>query len=148
MGHDRRVTDLSALVGSEVRRLLLDHQVTVFLAGGSAGAAVSAQIIIDAPFQVGRALQVDHVDPKRKETLPPSCRLLHTTVSAAHVEQDVLTVVLNDGSTLTVGPNARSASWQLIGQGIPHLVAALVPGDQNHDQTSGANHVPNPQPSS
>jgi membrane-bound inhibitor of C-type lysozyme len=123
------VTNLSALVGSEVRRLLLDHQVTIFLAGRSAsGAAVSAQIIIDAPFQLERALHVDDVDPNRKETLPPSCRLLHTTVSAAYVEQDVLTVVLNDGSTLTVGPNARSASWQLVGQRIPHLVAALVPG--------------------
>ena len=126
------VTDLSALVGSEVRRLLLDHQVTLFFAQGpTSGTVVSCQIIIDAPFQLDRAGHVDHVDPKRNDTLPPLCRLLHTTVGDAQVDQDVLTVSFDDGSTLTISPIARFAAWQMVGQGIPHLVAALVQADEN-----------------
>jgi hypothetical protein len=125
------MVDLSALVGSQVRRLLLDHQVTVFLAHTpTSGAAVSAQIIIDAPFLLDRAQHIDHVDPKRNDTLPPLCRLLHMTIRDAQVDHDVLTVTFDDGSTLTISPNARSASWQLVGQGIPHLVAALALADQ------------------
>jgi len=119
------VIDLSALLGSEVRRVLLDHQVTLFLSQRpTSGEAVSAQIIIDTPFRLDQAGLVDQVDPKRKDTLPPLCRLLHTLVADAHVDEDVLKVSFDDGSTITIGPTAHFSSWQLIGQGIPHLVAA------------------------
>jgi len=124
------VPDLSDLVGSEIRRLLLDHQVTLFLAKGPRGSAsMTAQVIIDAPFRLDQGGRVDEVDPNRKETLPPLCRLLHAAVADTSIDENVLTISLDEGTTITIGPLAGGASWELVGPGIPHLVAGpLDPG--------------------
>ena len=117
------MTDLSALVGAEVRRLLLDHQVTLFLVSGPASLqAMSGQLILGAPFRLERDGRGDDVDPARRETLPPVCRLLGAVVTGAGCDDEVLTLSFNDGSTMVAGRHRGPMSWHLLGQGVPHLL--------------------------
>lgn len=76
---------------------------------------------MEAPFRFERGGQVDTIDPNRNDTLPPVCRLLRTAVIGAHVDDEILSLSFDDGSTITIGPNPHCMSWQLIGQGVPNL---------------------------
>jgi hypothetical protein len=96
------VADVSALVGCEVRRLQLDYQVTLLLVDGPRSAErVSATLILEAPIRLEVGGQVSTVESNRKETHPPLCALVHTTVTEADASRDLPTLRLDDGSYLT-----------------------------------------------
>jgi len=117
------MTDLSALVGAEVRRVQLDYQVTLLLVDGPYKTErVRAELILESPFAVTSDGQTFDVVPNTKDTHPAVCPLLHMKVTGAVVTKNVLTMTFDGAASLTIGPHPRYESWQLIGSGIPNVL--------------------------
>ncbi|MEA2931883.1 MAG: hypothetical protein QOI56_668 [Actinomycetota bacterium] len=116
--------DLSELVGAEVRRIAFDYQVTLLLVAGPAEAErVSASLQIEAPLRVEHDGQVVECDPNDKATHGGMTHILHLVVTDASLDaDDTLRLTFDDGTSLAVARDVRYESWNLTGEGVPHIV--------------------------
>lgn len=116
--------DLTPLIGAEVRRLSFDYQVTLLLVEGPANAErISAHLQIEAPIRVEHGGVIDQCDPNDKQTHGAITRVLHLVVTEAVVdERDDLRVTFDDETTLVVARDQLYESWNLTGDGIPHVL--------------------------
>lgn len=123
-GQDELATDLSPLVGTEVRQIRLDYQVTLLLVGGPANdERASGFLQIETPFRVETGAGDWTITPSEKRTHAPVSDLLHLKVVTAEMDQDqALRVGFSDGSTLTVERDRRYESWNLTGSGVPEVL--------------------------
>lgn len=118
------VQDLTPLVGAEVRRVCFDYQVTLDLVDGPALAErVRAYLQIEAPVQLRLKDRNVVCDPNDKTTHGPLTALLHLVVSEATVGDDsALRLQFDDGTALTVERDGQYESWNLTGDGVPHVL--------------------------
>jgi hypothetical protein len=118
---DDEVADLSPLVGTEVRQLRLDYQVTLLLVDGpNDQERASGLLQIETPFRLETDGQTWTVVPSDKSTHAPVCHLVHLTVVLAEMDDDGrLRLRFSDGSALTVERDPRYESWNLTGSGVP-----------------------------
>ena len=116
--------DLSELVGAEVRRIAFDYQVTLLLVAGPAGAErVSAYLQIEAPVRVEHGGHVVECDPNDKATHGGMTQVLHLVITDARVDgDDTLRLTFDDGTSLVVARDVQYESWNLTGDGVPHIV--------------------------
>lgn len=78
---------------------------------------------IEAPFRLETEAGSWTVAPSDKSTHPPVSELLHLGVVSAQMHQDqTLRLGFSDGSTLTVERDRRYESWNLTGNGVPHVL--------------------------
>jgi hypothetical protein len=123
-GQDDLVTDMSPLVGTEVRQIRLDYQVTLLLVDGPHNnERASGLLQIESPFR----LETDEgewvIAPGDKTTHAPVSQLLHLAVVSAHMDADqTLRLGFSDGSLVTVERDARYESWNLTGTGVPQVL--------------------------
>ena len=118
------MTDLSALVGTEVRQIRLDFQVTLLLVDGPANhERASGVLVIETPFRLESEAGGWTVDPSDKGTHAPLCDLLHQAVVSAQMDNDqTLRLRFSAGVTVTVEPDGQYESWNLSGKGIPQVL--------------------------
>jgi len=122
--HHVEVRDLSALVGTEVRRLCFGYQVTLDLVGeGVAGAPVSAALQIEAPIRLERVDGEVECDPNEKASHGPLTALLRLVVTEATIdESETLRLSFDDGTAIAVPRDPNYESWNLTGEGVPQLL--------------------------
>lgn len=118
------MSDLSSLVGTEVRQIRLDYQVTLLLVDGPANnERASGLLQIETPFRQESDGGAWTVAPSDKTTHAPVCRLLHLTVVSARMDGDqTLRLGFSDGSTVTVERDRQYESWNLTGTGVPEVL--------------------------
>jgi Family of unknown function (DUF6188) len=118
------VTDISALIGTEVRQIRLDYQVTLLLVDGPANdERASGLLQIESPFQLETGAASWTVTPSDKNTHAPISQLLHLGVVSAQMDGDqTLRLGFSDGSTVTVERDRRYESWNLTGTGVPQVL--------------------------
>ena len=62
-------------------------------------------------------------DPNDKATHGAMTHVLHLVVTDASVDgDDTLRVTFDDGTSLVVAPDVQYESWNLTGEGVPHIV--------------------------
>jgi Family of unknown function (DUF6188) len=118
------MTDLSPLVGSKVRQIRLDYQVTLFLVDGAEDdERVSGLLQIESPFRMETESGTWTITPSDKSSHAPACQLLHLKVVSAYMdEHQTLRLGFSDGITVTVERDRRYESWNLTGSGIPQVL--------------------------
>ena len=116
--------DLSSLVGTDVRQLRLDYQVTLVLVDGPANEERASGLLqIETPFRLEDGATTWNVMPSDKATHAPACRVLHLQVVSAEMDDDdTLRLEFNDGSTVTIERDACYDSWNLTGDGVPSVL--------------------------
>ena len=118
------MTDLSALVGTEVRQVRLDFQVTLLLVDGPANhERASGLLQIETPFRLESDAGAWTIDPSDKGTHAPVCDLLHQAVVSAQMDGgQTLRLDFSDGSIVTVERDSQYESWNLTGTGVPQVL--------------------------
>ncbi|MDE3206261.1 MAG: hypothetical protein KGQ66_18795 [Acidobacteriota bacterium] len=118
------MTDLSPLVGTEVRQIRLDYQVTLLLVDGPASQERSAGLLqIESSFRLETEVGTWTITPSDKNSHAPVCQLLHLGVVPAHMDGDqTLRLGFSDGSTVTVERDTQYESWNLTGTGVPQVL--------------------------
>jgi Family of unknown function (DUF6188) len=118
------VHDLSVLVGAEVRRIAFDYQVTLLLVEGPGDAErVSAILQIEARIRIEHGSEVAECDPNDKATHGAMTHVLHLVVSDASLDgDDTLRLTFDDGTSLVVARDVHYESWNLTGEGVPHML--------------------------
>jgi hypothetical protein len=115
--------DLSPLVGTEVRQVRLDYQVTLLLVDGPYNQERASGLLqIETPFHLEADGQTWTVAPSDKSTYAPVCHLVHLTVVSAEMDDERLRLRFSDGSALTVERDPRYESWSLTGSGVPEVL--------------------------
>ena len=126
-GHDEDVDlyDLSALVGSQVRRITFDDRVSLLLVDGAhLDQRVNAYLVIEAAIAFRDSDGIDHeVRPGVTATLAPLLRLLRCRVTRVTFDGRELAVALDDDSRFSVFTGERYEAWDLQGEGVPNLIA-------------------------
>ena len=126
-GHDEGVDlyDLSALVGSQVRRITFDDRVSLLLVDGAhRDQRVNAYLVIEAAIAFRDSDGTDHeVRPGVTATLAPLLRLLRCRVTRVTFDGRELAVALDDESRFSVFTGERYEAWDLQGEGVPNLIA-------------------------
>lgn len=139
-GQHKWVTDLSTLVGTEVRQIRLDYRVTLLLVDGPAwDERASGLLQIECPFRLENGVEAWTVTPSDKTTHAPVIRVLHLSLVSAEMDaEQTLRLGFSDGSTLTVERDTEYESWNLTGTGVPEvLVTPPASRNAESERTAG-----------
>ncbi len=117
--------DLSALVGSQVRRVGFDDRVSLLLVDSAhREQRVAANLVIEAAIAFRDSDGVKYeVRPGVTESLAPMLRLLRRHVTSVTFDGRELAVAFDDESHLAVFTGERFEAWDLRGVGVPNLSA-------------------------
>ncbi len=140
--------DLSALVGSQVRRVAFDDRVSLLLVdSANSDQRVIANLVIEAAIALRDPEGTDYeVRPGVTATLPPMLRLLRCRVASANFDGRELAVTLDDGAQFAVYTGQRYEAWDLRGLGIPHVTAGPWCLIDDASPSGSDNRVPRGEP--
>jgi hypothetical protein len=107
-------------VGTEVRQIRLNYQVTLLLVDGAANdERASGLLQIESPFRLETKAGTWTITPSEKNSHAPVCQL-HLGVVSAHMDENkTLLLGFSEGSTVTTGRDGRYGSWNITGTGVP-----------------------------
>ncbi|HLN06973.1 MAG TPA: DUF6188 family protein [Acidimicrobiales bacterium] len=117
--------DLSALVGSQVRRVAFDDRVSLLLVDSAhREQRVAANLWIEAAIAFRDSEGAEHeVRPGVTASLSPMLRLLRCCVTSVSFDGRELAIGFDDGSRFSVFTGERYEAWDLRGLGVPNLIA-------------------------
>jgi hypothetical protein len=136
--------DLSALVGSQVRRVAFDDRVSLLLVDGAdREQRVAANLVIEAAIELRGADGIKfEVRPGVTASLAPLLGLLRCRLTSVAFDGRKLSVSFDDGSRLAVFTGERYEAWDLRGVGVPNLSAG--PWCLTDDPSAPGTHDPAP----
>ena len=117
----------TSLIGSQVYQVSFDYQtmLELFHQDASEPIRVHAHLVIYTPFVLrSRDGSIHELDPETsRAALAPVIDLFLATVTAVTVEgRGTLTLDFADGAQLIVPPSDTYESWELSGDGTPHIL--------------------------
>ncbi len=124
------------LIGCQVWRTSFDYQVRLTLVGRDPdeGYRVDAELVIHTPFLLRDAAGEYHeLDPSTGSRLAPVLDLFMKTITTVEVDKrGALTIGIDGGAQLFVGPHPKFESWELSGQGVASVLVG--PGGETNWQ--------------
>jgi hypothetical protein len=117
--------DLSALLGSQVRRVAFDERVSLLLVDSTARVqGVAANLVIEAAISFRDPQGAKHeVRPGVPASLAPMLQLLRCHLTSVTFDGRELAITFDDGSQIAVFTGERYEAWDLRGVGVPNLIA-------------------------